>query len=114
MTRSLAATLAACAPILITTAAAAAPTPAPDISSVFSDPPSVPEQPVSVVAKENISTAGIIQIENIQATLPRSADSGSDSRGVAEDFLVLPDGADLGGRLRMITADDGLASVGSS
>jgi hypothetical protein len=40
--------------------------------------------------------------------LPRSADSGSDSRGVAEDFLVLPDGADLGGRLRMITADDGL------
>ena len=30
-------------------------------------------------------------------------------RGVAEDFLVLPSGAELGARLRVITADDGLA-----
>jgi len=34
--------------------------------------------------------------------------SGS-PRGVAEDFLVLPSGAELGARLRLITADDGPA-----
>jgi len=33
---------------------------------------------------------------------------------VAEDFLVLPDGAELGARLRVITADGGVAMAGSS
>lgn len=33
---------------------------------------------------------------------------GGSARGVAEEFLVLPDGADVGARLRTITAEGGL------
>lgn len=35
---------------------------------------------------------------------------GGSARGVAEEFLVLPDGAEVGGRLRTIMADDALGT----
>jgi hypothetical protein len=38
------------------------------------------------------------------------AAGGATGRSVAEDFFVLPDGAELGGRLRTINADGGLGS----
>ena len=103
MTPSLAATLAASASILIASATRAAPTPPADGSPPSTDPPSAPEQPLTVEVKDTIPLQGSTATADYLA----KAESIS-SRGVAEDFLVLPDGADLGGRLRMVTADDGL------
>jgi hypothetical protein len=104
MNRCVASTLATCALSLLATTSRAAPTP-PDGSPPPADPPVAPEpQPVVVVDHPQLTTGGLTQLSD---TLARVEVAGS-TRGVAEDFLVLPDGAELGGRLRMVTADEGL------
>lgn len=66
--------------------------PVPEVSPP--EPPPAPKPEARPIARE--STGDVISLS-----------SGS-MRGVAEEFLVLPDGADVGGRLRTITSEGGL------
>jgi hypothetical protein len=61
------------------------------------DPPTTTTPPD--VAPDMVKSTSMGEVVQIQ---------GADSRSTAEEFLVLPDGADVGGRLRTVTADDGL------
>jgi hypothetical protein len=49
-------------------------------------------------------------VDNVQPALDYGVETTEirSTRHVAEDFMVLPDGVDLGARVRTITADDGL------
>jgi hypothetical protein len=88
-----------CAFSLVVTAARAAPEPPPEGTPSTSDP----------LATPSLSDEQLAKLAGQEATAEVITVTGS-PRGVAEDFLVLPDGADLGGRLRLITADDGLGA----
>ncbi|HET7505837.1 MAG TPA: hypothetical protein VFK02_32685 [Kofleriaceae bacterium] len=92
----------------------AAPTPPADGSpppdDVGPEPPPPeppPPEPVNVTDKETLLVTGATLTSK---DLARTEVLVGNTRGVAEDFLVLPDGADVGGRLRLITADDGLGT----
>ena len=110
MTRYLVATIAACTLSLVAPRAGAAPTPPtdgspPEDARPEAAPPEPEPVPVAVVDRIDMEHVGLTQsFVSSGAVL----EVGGSSRGVAEDFLVLPDGAELGGRLRVITADDGL------
>jgi hypothetical protein len=106
--RNLASAIAA-ALSLVASTARAAPTPPTDGSppddDVAPEPP--PPEPIAVKDHENLELAGVT---NQGAMLARAESIVGDPRGVAEDFLVLPDGIDVGARLRLITADDALGT----
>jgi hypothetical protein len=89
----------ACALNLVATTGHAAPEPPAEGTPATSDPLVTPA----------LSDAELARLAEQEAKAEVIPVTGS-PRGVAEDFLVLPDGADLGGRLRLITADDGLGA----
>ena len=71
------------------------------------DPPAAepPPPPAPAPAPPPVSQNRFDSAERIMVT--GSLSSGS-MRGVAEDFLVLPEGLDVGGKLRTVTAKGGL------
>jgi hypothetical protein len=101
MSRPLASAIT-CALSLVATTALAAPEPPIGGSPATSDPLAEPVTPA-------LSDAELAKLAEQEAKAEVITVGGS-PRGVAEDFLVLPDGADLGGRLRLITADAGLGA----
>ena len=110
MNRVLVATLAACLESLLSSPARAddpspprAATPAADPAPP-GDPAPVPDPPPPVVVQKPEPEQILVQ----GSTLSVAESMDGDPRGTAEEFLVLPEGADVGGRLRTITADDGL------
>jgi len=70
----------------------------PDAAKADDPPPDPPRPAVNQYFVDGVNTTGL-----------EFATLGS-ARGVAEEFLVLPEGGELGGRLRTITADGGLGT----
>ncbi len=68
-------------------------------------PASVPSEPTPAEAIEAAAPVEPTVEPTVELDVSRTAGS---ARGAAEEFLVLPDGAEVGGRLRAITADGGL------
>src|SRR5262245_42982846 len=62
--------------------------------------PSLSDEELAKLAEKQASREELITV----------AGSMSDTRSVAEEFLVLPEGLDAGARLRAITADDALGT----
>jgi hypothetical protein len=96
----------ACALCVFATTARAAPQPT--LGAQLGDP--LAEPPPAVASPTgDLSDAELARLAEAEAKAEVITISGA-TRGVAEDFLVLPDGVDVGGRLRLITADDGLGA----
>lgn len=86
--------------------AAAAPDAAPTPTAPPSaDPPTAP--PVVELSNEQLAQA---DVESSLQVVALSGGVAPRGRGIAEDFLVLPSGLDVGARLRLITAEDALGS----
>ncbi|HEU4734009.1 MAG TPA: hypothetical protein VFT22_39225 [Kofleriaceae bacterium] len=92
---------------LLSSTSRAAPNP-PEGAPPLDEPasPPAPEPPVVTQHETSQLTGATIQAEG----LARTEVLLGDPRGVADDFLVLPDGADVSARLRLITADEGLGT----
>lgn len=89
---------------------AATPAPAAAPAPVATPSPETPPEPTA----EELAAIAAAERENSEVIAVTgdvlSSHSSASGRGVAEDFLVLPEGVDVGGRLRLLTADDALGS----
>ncbi len=77
------------------------------------DPPTIvpdaPDAPAAPIVAPEPPPPPVVGQRHVMAFSDIALTSGS-SRGVAEEFLVLPEGAEVGGQLRTIMADGGLGT----
>ncbi|HEY1816642.1 MAG TPA: hypothetical protein VGG74_30050 [Kofleriaceae bacterium] len=66
--------------------------------------------PFLIAAVPHLAHADVVipQSETVEAAMGEAAGAYGSTRNVAEDFMVLPYGLDLGAHVRTVTADDGL------
>lgn len=82
-----------------------APTEAPGAAA-----PADPGAPPATVSLRDEELSRLATTEDLAQVIPVTGAVVPRGRGIAEDFIVMPSGVDVGARLRLITADDALGA----